>query len=299
MRSRCAPGPGIAALLVALLPLAAAAADDCSTAGTRAFRAEGVDAALAAFTAARARPECAGDGQLAFNYARTLQTALDRDGDDRRACAAADAYAEAARDPRLAGQVQALAAKARVDLSARCAAVQQKTEAAADYPTLVERARARVRAGDKAGAAEAWKAASALQPETALPHRALCSLLPDLGRADEGRGHCRQWRALEPAAAAVSPASGSDRTVAWVLTAARRRRWSGAGWPIRWRSARPTTRRRRVIAARRPRRRARPTPRATPTPAATSPPRATRPAAARSPPTCSSARASRSAPGPR
>lgn len=213
------PAPRLAALLAALLPLAAAAADDCSTAGTRAFRAEGVDAALAAFTAARARPECAGDGQLAFNYARTLQTALDRDGDDLRACAAADAYAEAARDPRLAGQVQAVAAKARVDLSARCAAVQQKTEAADDYPTLVERARARVRAGDKAGAAEAWKAASALQPETALPHRALCSLLPDLGRADEGRGHCRQWRALEPAAAAASPAGGSDRTVAWVLTA--------------------------------------------------------------------------------
>lgn len=207
------------ALLAALLPLAAAAADDCSTAGTRAFRAEGVDAALAAFTAARARPECAGDGQLAFNYARTLQTVLDRDGDDPRACAAADAYAEAARDPRVAGQVQALAAKARVDLSARCAAVQQKTEAAADYPTLVERARARVRAGDKAGAAEAWKAASALQPETALPHRALCSLLPDLGRADEGRGHCRQWRALEPAAAAASPASGPDRALAWALTA--------------------------------------------------------------------------------
>ena len=199
---------------------ATAATDDCSSDGTRAFRDQGLDAALDAFTAARARPECATDGQLAFNYARTLHAVLDRDGDDARVCAAADAYAAATRAERLAGQVQALAARSRAELADRCAAVASPVEPAVDYPRLVERARDAVQAGDKAAAAEAWKAASAAKPDAALPHRALCSLLPDLDRADEGRGHCRQWRALEPATAAVSPVAGVDRTAAWVLTGA-------------------------------------------------------------------------------
>lgn len=197
-------------------------AEDCSSAGTRAFRTEGVDAALSAFTAARARAECRGDAQLAFNYARSLQGVLDRDGDDRRVCDAAEAYAQAATADSLPGAVRALAAKGRSDLATRCEALRQPETPGEDYETLVTRARAQVREGDKAAAAEAWKGASRLKPDAALPHRALCSLLPDLDRADEGRGHCRQWRALEPATApATVPAAGPrDHTLTWILAGA-------------------------------------------------------------------------------
>lgn len=204
------------------------AAEDCSSAGTRAFRAEGLDAALAAFTAARARADCAGDGQLAFNYARTLHAVLDRDGDDARVCAAADAYGEAAR-AELPAAVQGLAIEGRAKLADRCAARAAGPVDSADYTTLVERARTAVRAGDKPAAATAWKAASAAKPDAALPHRALCSLLPDLGRGDEARGHCRQWRALEPQAAVGPVVTASDRTLAWVLTGGAAAALVGAG----------------------------------------------------------------------
>lgn len=205
-----------------------AAAEDCSSDGTHAFRAEGLDAALASFTAARARAGCADDGQLAFNYARTLHAVLDRDGDDPRVCAAADAYGQAAR-AELPAAVQALAVEGRAKLAERCAAQEAGPADSADYTTLVERARTAVRAGDKPVAAVAWKAASAAKPDAALPHRALCSLLPDLGRGDEARGHCRQWRALEPQTA-VGPVVGpADRTLAWVLTGGAAAALVGAG----------------------------------------------------------------------
>lgn len=209
-------------LCVALLAAGPAQAEECSSAGTRAYRTEGVDAAFAAFAEARTRPACRGDAQLAFNYARSLQSVLDRDGDDRRACDGAEAYAQAATADTLPGAVRALAAKGRADLARRCEAVQAGPVPSADYETLVARARARVRDGDRAGAAEAWKGASRLKPDAALPHRALCSLLPDLDRADEGRGHCRQWRALEPAMATAAPAvaAAPDRTTTWVITGA-------------------------------------------------------------------------------
>lgn len=207
-----------AALGLALLA-APAHAEDCSSAGTRAFRTEGVDAALSAFTAARARAECRGDAQLAFNYGRSLQQVLDRDGDDPRVCDAAEAYAQAATADGLPGAVRALATKERAALTERCAALRAADEPGEDYETLVGRARDAVRDGDQDGAADAWKAASRLKPDAALPHRALCSLLPDLDRADEGRGHCRQWRALEPATApsTVPAARGADHTLTWIL----------------------------------------------------------------------------------
>lgn len=212
----------LCALLGAALvagPGPALAAEDCSSAGTRAFRTEGIDAAFAAFAEARQRPECEDDAQLAFNYARSLQSLLDRDGDDARACDGAGAYAQAATADTLPGAVRALAAKGRAELAGRCDAARASAAPTADYETLVTRARSRVRDGDKAGAAEAWKAASRLKPDAALPHRALCSLLPDLDRADEGRGHCRQWRALEPAMATTAPVEQApDRTMTWVIT---------------------------------------------------------------------------------
>lgn len=205
------------ALLAAALLLAGPArADDCSSAGTRAFRTEGIDAAYAAFDAARQRPECRGDAQLAFNYARTVQAVLDRDGDDPRACAAAEAYATAATADALVGAVRALAAEGRAAMAARCEALRAPAPPTGDYDALVEDARAAVQAGDKAAAAEAWKAASRLRPDAPLPHRALCSLLPDLGRAAEGRGHCRTWRTLEPAPAAPPPSAAADHTLAWI-----------------------------------------------------------------------------------
>lgn len=210
-----------AALAAALIagPAPLLAAEDCSSAGTRAFRTEGIDAAFAAFTEARERAECRDDAQLAFNYARSLQSLLDRDGDDTRACDGVEAYAQAATADTLPGAVRALAAKGRADLAGRCDAARASTMPTDDYETLVTRARSRVREGDKAGAAEAWKAASRLKPDASLPHRALCSLLPDLDRADEGRGHCRQWRALEPAMATAAPVEQApDRTMTWIIT---------------------------------------------------------------------------------
>lgn len=200
---------------------AVALADDCSSAGTRAFRTEGVDAALSAFEAARARVECRDDAQLAFNYARSLQAVLDRDGDDPRVCAAAEAYTRAATADSLPGAVRAMAAKSGAELDGRCERLRGPEAPEGDYETLVARARSAVREGDKAAAARSWKAASRLKPDAALPHRALCSLLPDLDRADEGRGHCRQWRALEPAANA-GPVAASDSTdvLTWVLVGA-------------------------------------------------------------------------------
>ncbi len=211
--------------LVAALAIApgAALADDCSSAGTRAFRTEGVDAALAAFEAARARDACRDDAQLAFNYARSLQAVLDRDGDDPRVCAAAEAYTQAATAAVLPGAVRAMAARSGAELDGRCEALRTPEQPGGDYETLVTRARAAVREGDKVEAARAWKAASRLKPDAALPHRALCSLLPDLERADEGRGHCRQWRALEPAAGPAPDAGGgrdSTDVLTWVLVGA-------------------------------------------------------------------------------
>lgn len=215
----------------ALLAAPAAAVADCSSEGTRAFRTEGVDAALTAFAEARERPECAEDDQLAFNYARSLQQVLDRDGDDERVCAAVEAYGQAATAASLPGPVRALAAKSRSDLAGRCEALRRAAAPAEDYQTLVDRARGQVRSGDKAGAADAWKAASRLKPDAALPHRALCSLLPDLDRAAEGRGHCRQWRALEPAtsAAPVAPEPAPDRTLTWVIAGASAVAFVGGG----------------------------------------------------------------------
>ncbi|MCA9539280.1 MAG: hypothetical protein KC620_10365 [Myxococcales bacterium] len=206
--------------LSALLAGPARAERDCSSEGTRAFRTSGPDAAQTAFAAARAKPECAGDAQLAFNFARTLQTVLDRDGDDPRVCEAAQAYGEAARAAELAGPVRALAAKGKAQLDLRCAAL-APAPADEDYDVLVERARAAVQAGDQKGAAGAWEAASRARPDAALPHRALCSLLPDLGRAAEGRGHCRAWRELEPAVAVSNSTAfaAPDRTLAIGLSA--------------------------------------------------------------------------------
>lgn len=212
------------ALLIAALSMLAGpvwAADDCSSAGTRAFRTEGVDAAYAAFDADRQRDDCRRDPQLAFNYARAIQSILDRDGDDERACAAAQAYGQAATAAVLPGAVRAMSARGRADMDTRCKTVKAGAPSQEDYQTLVDRARAKVRAGDKAGAAEAWKAASESKPDAALPHRALCSLLRDLDRHDEGRGHCRAWRSLEPAVdAAPAGGMGTGRTITWVITGA-------------------------------------------------------------------------------
>ena len=147
-------------MLGAALPIPALAAPACSLAGTDAYREQGIDAALEAFASARQLPECAGDGQLAFNFARTLHAVLDRDGDDSRVCLAADAYAEAGRAEALDVTVRAIATQGEQDLTARCLAMRRVAEsleqAAAADAAAASLAAPPIAAASESGRAGAW-----------------------------------------------------------------------------------------------------------------------------------------------
>ena len=197
------------------LPTIAWGNQDCVGQAMRAYKQGGARAALPHFEKMLKDPVCRNDPKLNFNYARSLSELVKQDGNDIRSCVAGEIFQTLQTEPRLPEFMRTLAAQDVPKLLKQCHALSVTLEEAA-YQSYVKRARGLTQEGHIWRAVLEWRALLRLNDRRVEPQRALCKLLPSLGRHDEAAARCASWRSQ--VMETTRPDTDNSRTTAWVFT---------------------------------------------------------------------------------